>query len=102
MSESAPERGEIWWVDYEPAIGSEARKRRPSIVISAAALDRIGARLVVPLTTWRPRFSRQPNKAMVRRTEANGLADYCAADVKTRQMSRPPQQASQLLRERLA
>ena len=44
-------RGEVWWVDFEPAIGSEIRKQRPAVVVSNdsanAHLDRVQ---VVPLT----------------------------------------------------
>ena len=45
-------RGEVWWVDFEPAIGSEIRKQRPAVVVSNdvanSHLDRVQ---VVPLTT---------------------------------------------------
>ncbi len=45
-------RGEVWWVDFEPAIGSEIRKQRPAVIVSNdsanAHLDRVQ---VVPLTT---------------------------------------------------
>ncbi|MFM9962048.1 MAG: type II toxin-antitoxin system PemK/MazF family toxin [Planctomycetaceae bacterium] len=44
-------RGEVWWVDFEPAIGSEVRKQRPAVIVSNdvanAHLDRVQ---VVPLT----------------------------------------------------
>src|ERR1035438_8705177 len=29
------ERGEIWWVNLDPAVGREIRKRRPCVVLSA-------------------------------------------------------------------
>ena len=45
-------RGEVWWVDFEPAVGSEIRKQRPAVIVSNdsanAHLDRVQ---VVPLTT---------------------------------------------------
>lgn len=50
-------RGEIRLVDFEPAIGTEAAKRRPAVVVSndganAAATDlRRGVVTVVPLTS---------------------------------------------------
>jgi len=45
MTASAPDatpvrRGEIWWVNLDPAQGSEIRKTRPAIVVTANALNR--------------------------------------------------------------
>src|SRR5215471_8503254 len=47
-----PRRGEVWWVDFDPTRGSEIRKSRPAVVITADALNR-GRRtvIVVPLST---------------------------------------------------
>ncbi|HEU0167557.1 MAG TPA: type II toxin-antitoxin system PemK/MazF family toxin [Chloroflexota bacterium] len=50
-------RGEIWLVDFEPAVGSEPNKRRPAIIISndgaSARAERLGRGLltVVPTTS---------------------------------------------------
>lgn len=50
-------RGDIVWVDFDPARGSEANKRRPAVVVSndganrtAQSLDR-GVVTVVPVTS---------------------------------------------------
>src|SRR5438552_4178847 len=46
------ERGEIWWVNLDPAIGREIKKRRPCVVISANEVNRVRATpVVIPLTT---------------------------------------------------
>lgn len=29
-----PKRGELYWVDLEPAIGGETKKRRPGLIVS--------------------------------------------------------------------
>ena len=45
-------RGEVWWVDFDPSVGGEARKRRPAVIISNDRANRNLNRLqVVPLTT---------------------------------------------------
>ncbi len=27
-------RGEVWWVEFDPSVGSEIRKKRPAVIIS--------------------------------------------------------------------
>jgi mRNA interferase MazF len=45
-------RGDIWWVGLDPAQGSEIRKTRPAVVITADALNRARRTVViVPLST---------------------------------------------------
>src|SRR5438876_4136495 len=45
------ERGEIWWINLDPTRGSEIRKQRPCVVISADAINRWRATpVVVPLS----------------------------------------------------
>ena len=57
MTASAPDatpvrRGEIWWVNLYPARGSDIRKTRPAIVVTANALNRARRTVVVvPLLT---------------------------------------------------
>lgn len=45
-------RGEVWWVNFEPAIGGEIKKVRPAIIMSNDAANRALNRVqVIPLTT---------------------------------------------------
>lgn len=45
-------RGEIWWVNFEPAVGGEIRKRRPAVIVSNDIANKHLNRLqVVPLTS---------------------------------------------------
>ena len=45
-------RGEVWWVDFDPAVGGEIRKRRPAIVVSNDSANRSLNRVqVVPITS---------------------------------------------------
>ncbi len=45
-------RGEVWWVQFDPSIGSEVRKTRPAVIVSNDAANRNLARVIVlPLTS---------------------------------------------------
>lgn len=47
-----PRRGEVWWVSLDPTQGSEIRKTRPCVVLSANALNRLRSTVVVvPLSS---------------------------------------------------
>jgi mRNA interferase MazF len=45
-------RGDVYWVDFDPARGGEIRKQRPAIIVSNDAAVRMQNRVqVVPLTS---------------------------------------------------
>ena len=46
------DRGEIWWVNLDPTIGSEIKKQRPCVILSANEINRVRATpVVVPLSS---------------------------------------------------
>ena len=57
-------RGEVWWVEFDPAVGSEVRKTRPAVIISNDAANRNLSRVVVvPMTSHVER--QYPGEAVV-------------------------------------
>jgi mRNA interferase MazF len=45
-------RGEVWWVNFDPSVGGEIRKKRPAIIISNDAANKYLNRIqVVPVTS---------------------------------------------------
>ncbi|MFY9260411.1 MAG: type II toxin-antitoxin system PemK/MazF family toxin [Gallionella sp.] len=58
------QRGEVWWVEFDPAVGSEIRKTRPAVIVSNDAANRNLARVVViPMTSNTGR--QYPSEAIV-------------------------------------
>ena len=51
-------RGDVWWVNFEPAVGGEVAKERPAVIVSNDAANKHLNRLqVIPLTTTVDRLS---------------------------------------------
>jgi mRNA interferase MazF len=57
-------RGEVWWVRFDPAVGSEVQKTRPAVIVSNDAANRNLSRVIVmPLTSSTTRV--YPGEALV-------------------------------------
>jgi mRNA interferase MazF len=78
-------RGDVWWVEFDPAVGSEVRKRRPGVIVSNDAANRNLARvIVVPLTSNTTRI--YPGEALVSvaGAQSKAMADQIMAADKSR------------------
>lgn len=78
-------RGDVWWVEFDPAIGSEVSKRRPAVIVSNDAANRNLSRVVViPLTSNTDRI--YPGEALVKLgdQQSKAMADQIMAADKSR------------------
>lgn len=45
-------RGEVWWVEFDPSVGSDIRKTRPAVIISNDAANRnLPCVMTMPMTS---------------------------------------------------
>lgn len=79
-SQVNPQRGEIWWTNFDPSVGSEQTKIRPAVVASVSSVGKLPLRIVVPVTDWKPAFSSAPWFVELAPTASNGLQKQSGAD----------------------
>ena len=85
----APRRGDVYWVNLDPVIGSEIRKTRPAVIVSNDSCNRYGTRVVVlPITS--NVHTLYPGEAMVEVKGKRGraLGDQIRSIDKTRLKAR--------------
>ncbi len=83
-----PCRGDVYWVSLDPTLGSEIRKRRPSVIVSNDAANRKYHQVtIVPLTSQNT-TSVEPFQVFVSLKEAGLSKDSKALAEQVRTISK--------------
>ena len=82
-------RGEVWWVEFDLAAGSEIRKTRPGVIVSNNSANRNLSRVIlVPLTGNTDRLYPGEAHVSVVGKESKAMADQLMTADKVRLTSR--------------
>ena len=79
------QRGEVWWVSFDPSVGGEIRKRRPAVIVSNdVANQHLNRVQVVPLTSSTDRVYASEAVVTLRNRRSKAMADQLTTASKKR------------------
>lgn len=73
-------RGEIWLINLDPTVGAEIKKSRPAIIVNVDEIGVLPLRVIIPITTWKDRYTKAPWLVQIQPNKKNGLDNLSAAD----------------------
>jgi mRNA interferase MazF len=78
VSRRVPRRGDIYWVDFHPARGSEQAGRRPALVVQNDVGNRHASTTIVVALTTRLRDPEPPHQVLIPAAESGLPRDSMA------------------------
>jgi len=72
--------GEIYWVNLDPTIGNEIKKRRPIVVLNGGHDKHLKLAIVVPVTAWSSYWEKNPFFVSLEPNTTSGLKKKSVVD----------------------
>ena len=72
--------GEIYWVNLDPTVGDEIKKRRPVIILNGGHDKHLKLAIVVPVTAWSSYWNENPFFVTLEPNSKNGLSKKSSVD----------------------
>lgn len=82
-------RGDVWWINFEPSIGGEIQKKRPAVIVSNDSSNKYLNRVqVVPLSSQTERLYPSEAYVTLKGKRSKAMADQLTTVSKRRLLNR--------------